>query len=46
MSDNLVDVFGSCFEYLLDEVLNITKIKLKLVPLEAIANQEEYYLPF
>jgi hypothetical protein len=46
MSDNLVNVFGSCFEYLLDEVLDITEIKPKLVPLEAIANQEEYYLPF
>lgn len=46
MSNNLVDVFGSGFEYLLDKVLDITEIKPKLAPLEAIANQEEYYLPF
>lgn len=45
MEDNLVDAFGSCFEYLLEEVLDITGVKSKLVPL-AIATEEDNYLPF
>lgn len=46
MSKEIVDVFGSCFEYLLEEVLDITGIKPKLVPLVIDCQEEPYYLPF
>ena len=46
MSKEIVDVFGSCFEYLLEEVLDITGIKPKLVPLVIDCQEEPYHLLF